>query len=121
MTAPPDRANPPPGWQTQLPKYRATCDLWPPVKAQLRNALPIPRMADLDDVWQYAHDPIAAGDVIMSEGWPHPSLKPINESARRVHEYFLARNGKVWLPLRPWQDGRIVLDDKISIDSGDAA
>jgi hypothetical protein len=78
-------------------------------------------MAELDDTWQYAANPVAAGDVISSQEWPHPSLEPLNESARHVHAYFLARNGKSWLPLRPWQDGRIVLDDKVSINDGDAA
>jgi hypothetical protein len=29
--------------------------------------------------------------------------------------------GSAPLSLRPWQDGRIVLDDKVSINDGDAA
>ena len=115
-------------WQTQMPRYRVTRDLWPPVKAYLRHCLPIPHLADSDDTWQYANKPWAAGSVISSPAWPHvSSLVPINESARHVHAFFVARIGKAWLPLRPWDGERVVvLDDaltgpmqpNISINSG---
>jgi hypothetical protein len=85
-------------------------------------------MAELDDVWQYCgHKPLSAGTVVNCEFWPHAdAFEPLNESARRVLEYFNARRNS-WLPLRPFEDGRVAgaivehssMQPKISI--GDTA
>jgi hypothetical protein len=113
---------PSPGWDRERPRYRATRDLWPPSKPHFRHAPPIPHLSESDDIWQYARQPISAGDLINTEFWPHPSFEPLTESARRVHEFFLAGIGKSWLPFRPFENGRVVLDlEKISTDGDNAA
>src|SRR5882724_1825195 len=115
MTAPQDpRAGPlpPQGWEYEVPRYRATCDLWPASKAHFKTVRPVPGLADVEDIWQYGRRFIAAGEVITTIDWPHVSFRPINESARRVHAYFLARN-RSWLPIRPWDDGHVVLTDGV--------
>src|SRR5258707_671159 len=108
----------------ETPRYRASRDVWPASQPYVKHVQPIPHMAELEDVWQYGRAPIAAGKVIATGEWPHESFEPLNESARRVHGFFLARIGKVWLSWRPWDGDHIVLDDgtsstrqKVSTDS----
>ena len=108
-------------WERQMPRYKATRDLWP-AAPKMKHAPPIPHLSESDDIWQYARQPISAGDLINTEFWPHPSFEPLNESARCVHEFFLAGIGKSWLPFRPFENGRVVLDlEKISTDGDNAA
>jgi hypothetical protein len=120
--------DPPQDWAREVPRYRATRALSPSEKLRFRFEPPFSQMAD-NDVWQYGHRPVERGTVIQTRSWPHPSFRPLNESARRVLEFFNARQ-KSRLPLSPWRRDRIVLDDGLTgsmqprisiINSGDAA
>jgi hypothetical protein len=110
-------ASAPTDWQLQTPRYKASRDLWPPSKPQFRHLPPTPCLSEADDIWQFANRPIAAGNFINTEDWPHWSFEPINESARHVHGYFLAHKNR-WMPLRPFEEGRLL---PLIVDSGDAA
>jgi hypothetical protein len=118
---------PPAGWECEIPKYRATRDIWPATKARFRLEPPFANMAG-SDIWQYAVAFIEAGEIVETRAWPHPSFQPLNYSAGKVLEFFNTRQ-KSRLPLSPWRGDRIVLENgltgsmqpKISINSGDAA
>ena len=116
--------SPPPGWQFQVPQYRASRDIEPAEKVRFRYEPPFSRMAD-NNIWQYAHKSVERGEVIATRFWPHESFIPLNYSAARVLEFFNTRQ-KSRLPWRPWQFDRVRLDDgltgsmqpRISINSG---
>jgi hypothetical protein len=113
MTAPATTAASAPtaGWQREMPRYRATRDLWPPSKPHFRHVPPVQILSEADDIWQYCgRKPVSVGDVVTTEDWPHPSFEPLCESARRVHAHLLAHRGR-WLPTRPWQGDHVVLED----------
>ena len=117
---------PPAGWDRETPKYRATRDLAPAFHLSVRFGPPRAGIS-AGGVWQYGHRRIKAGEVFESREWPHPSLQPLNESGRRVQQFFNS-HPKNELPWRPWREDRVVLNDgltssmrqKISIN-GDAA
>jgi hypothetical protein len=113
MNAPHDRhASPPPGWECETPKYRATRDIEPAEKTRFRFEPPFAKMAS-SDRWQYGHKSVERGEVIETKFWPHPSFQPINYSAARVLEFFNARQ-KSRLPWQPWRRDRVVLDDGLT-------
>jgi hypothetical protein len=99
-------------WDRIVPRYRVTRDLKPAEKNRFRFEPPFAQQAD-GDIWQYGNRPLAAGEEIETKSWPHPTMHPLNESARRVLEFFKMRQ-RSRLPLSPWRDGRIVLDDGLT-------
>jgi hypothetical protein len=102
----------PPGWDKEIPRYRASINLRPSAYARHRSE---PCFASCSDthMWQFAERPIAAGEEFESTAWPHASLTPLTESARRVLEYFNSHQ-KSRLPMSPWHNGRLRLDDGLS-------
>ncbi len=116
MTAPHDsHARPPPGWDREVPRYKVTRPLKLAAEVRFQFEPPIATMDS--DVWQYWNGPgkLKRFAVVATRNWPHPSFEPLNESARRVHEWFLARNGRSPLPARPWVGDRIEL---VELDDG---
>lgn len=119
-----ENPSPPPGWERETPKYRATRDIHPTTKARFRLEPPFASLSD-SDVWQYGEQPIKAGEILETRAWPHPSFRPLNYGAGKVLDFFNSRQ-KSRLPLSPWRGDRIVLDDgltgptqpKFSINSG---
>jgi hypothetical protein len=102
----------PQGWQFEVPRYRATRDLKPATKNRFRFETPFASLADSSE-WQYGERPFEAGEIIESQSWPHPSFFPLNDSARKVLEFFKTRQ-KSRLPLSPWRGGRIALDEGLT-------
>jgi hypothetical protein len=98
----------PPGWDREVPMYRASRDLVLSEKTRIRFELPFTRMAD-HNCRQYAHKPIAKGEIIETKAWPHESFIPLNCSAWRVLAFFNAQP-KSRLPRSPFRGDRIVLD-----------
>ncbi len=117
-------SDPPRNWEREIPRYRATRPLKPSPNSRHRFEPPFASLSD-NDVWQYSEQPIAAGEEIVTQSWPHPSFRPLNFSADRVFEFFNSRM-KSRLPRSPFRGDRIVLDDgltgatqpNISINSG---
>lgn len=99
-------------WQYVTPKYRVTRDLHPSPNSRHRFESPFTSMDD-NDCWQFADRPLAARSEISTRHWPHPSMMPINESARRVHGYFTTHI-KSRLPVSPFRGDRIHLDDGLT-------
>jgi hypothetical protein len=99
-------------WDREIPIYRITRDLKPSTKSRFKFEPPFAQLAD-SDVWQYSDRPIAAGAEISSTAWPQPSMTPLNESGRRVLEFFRTRQHSR-LPLSPWRGDRIRLDDGLT-------
>jgi hypothetical protein len=75
-------SEPPPGWQREVPRYRATRDIHPSPNTRHRFEPPFAAVWD-DDMWQYGTQPIAAREEIETREWPHPSFRPLNYSAGR--------------------------------------
>jgi hypothetical protein len=101
-----------PGWEREIPKYRASRALGPALKARWRAEPPFTTLGD-NDCWQYGTQEIEAGEIISTTQWPHASFRPMNYSAEKVLAFF---NGatKSRLPRAPWHEGRIRLDNGIS-------
>src|SRR5882757_6700343 len=87
---PADPATPFPGWERETPKYRATREVRPGEKARFRFEPPF-AMASDSDTWQYATRPIAAGEIIETKEWPHPSFRQLNYAAAKVLDFFNTR------------------------------
>jgi hypothetical protein len=103
----------PPGWDLEEPRYRASIDLRPPFYARYRYERPVSGCSDTHE-WQYCGDtPIKAGQEITTTAWCHPSLVPLNETAQRVRDFFVSAQ-KSRLPMSPWRNGRLHLDDGLS-------
>ncbi|OSJ22151.1 hypothetical protein BSZ19_47055 [Bradyrhizobium japonicum] len=102
----------PAGWDRELPRYRASIDLRPSQYARHRQEPPFTSCSDTH-MWQYAERPIAAGEEITTTAWPHASLVPLNETAKRAREYFTSHQ-RSRLPQSPWRAGRLYLDDGLS-------
>lgn len=113
-----------PGWEREVPKYKAARDIHPSPNRRHRFEPPFASVSD-SDVWQYGEKPLASREEIETCSWPHPSFQPLNYSAVKVLDFFTSRQ-KSRLSLSPWRDDRLVLDDgltgptqpKISINSG---
>lgn len=97
---------PPLSWEKELPKYRATRALKPPVRP-IDCHHPV-RVGD-PDTWQYAEGPVAAGEVLETSTWPHASLAPLNDSAKAVLKYFTSGQSFTRMPRAPWKDGQVFL------------
>jgi hypothetical protein len=102
----------PAGWDLSIPKYRVTMDVIPAEKPRFRFEPPFTSISD-NSVWQYAERPLAAGTEIETTSWPHATFLPINESAKAIHKFFRSAP-KSRLPLSPWRDGRLHLDDGLT-------
>lgn len=100
---------PPPGWEREIPRYKATRDLHPSPKARHRFEPPFGMTTD-SSMWQYAERPIKAGEIIESKEWPHPSFHPLNYGAGKVLDFFTSRQ-KSRLPRAPWEGNGIRLSD----------
>jgi len=107
-----DQPAPPPGWEREVPKYRATREIRPAEKARFRTEPPFETIFD-NDVWQYGERPVARGDEIETTSWPHPSFRPQNYSAARVLSFFNSAM-KSRLTPSPWHEGRIRLTNGLS-------
>jgi hypothetical protein len=120
----PSFSAPPPGWEREVPRYRATRDIHPSPNSRHRFEPPFASLSD-SSVWQFSERPIKAGEIIETREWPHASFSPLNFSAAKVLEFFNSRQ-KSRLGRSPWPHDRLVLDDgltgltqpKISINSG---
>jgi hypothetical protein len=98
-----------PGWEREIPRYRATRDLHPSPNSRHRFEPPFASLGD-PDVHQYATQPVKAGDEFESREWPHPSFHPLTFSAVKTLEFYTSRQ-RSRMSLSPWRDGRIVLED----------
>lgn len=102
----------PKGWDREVPRYRASMDLRPPQYARHRLEPPFTSTTDTH-MWQYAERPIKAAEQVETTAWPHPSMIPLNETARQILEFFRTRQ-KSRLPQSPWRAGRLFLDDGLT-------
>src|SRR5258707_935908 len=94
---------------SEVPRYKATRDILPATKARFRSEPPFATMYSSDE-WQYGEKPIASGEEIETKSWPHPSFRALNYSAGRVLDFFNSRT-RSRMPLSPWRNGRVELDD----------
>jgi hypothetical protein len=109
---PADPATPFPGWEREVPRYRATREVRPGEKARFRFEPPFALASD-SDIWQYATRPISAGETIETKEWPHPSFRPLNYAAGKVLDFFNMRQ-KSRLARSPWEGDRLRLDDGLT-------
>jgi hypothetical protein len=108
----PSFSEPPSGWAREVPRYRATRDVYPSPNDRHRLEPPFSSFSN-PDVWQFAEKPISARSEFESKSWPHPSFWPMNTAAKRVLDFFNSRQ-KSRLALSPWQGDRLVLDDGLT-------
>jgi hypothetical protein len=98
-----------PGWEREIPKYRAARDIRPSAKARHKFEPPFTEVGE-DDRWQYGTRPIKAREEIETREWPHESFIPLNYSASRVLDFFNSRM-KSRMSRSPWAGDRLRLDD----------
>jgi hypothetical protein len=103
---------PTPGWQSIIPRYRASRDIRPAEKERFRFEPPFTTIFN-NDVWQYGEQPLVQGDEIETTAWPHASFRPLNYSAERTLAFFNLEM-KSRLTKSPWHEGRLRLDNGIS-------
>jgi hypothetical protein len=105
---------PPPGWERETPKYKATRNFHASPNPRHRLEPPFTFCWD-DATWQYAEQgqEVAAGQEIWTTAWPHPSWRALNRSAEKVLDFFNSRQ-RSRMALSPWRNGRIELDDGLS-------
>jgi hypothetical protein len=103
---------PPRGWERETPRYKATRDLHPPALARMGLETPW-TSCNNEHTWQYAPGTVRDGEIVATTSWPHESFRPLNESAKRIHNFFSTAT-KSRMQLRPWADGRINIDDGMS-------
>jgi hypothetical protein len=105
---------PSPGWEKEIPKYKATRAVHASPNARHRLEPPFASSSD-NDCWQYAEQgqEVAAGTEISTKLWPHPSWRALNRSAEEVLSFFNSRQ-RSRMPISPWRNGRIELDDGLS-------
>jgi hypothetical protein len=92
-------------WDREIPRYRTTRAVHPSPLTRHATETPWSFCSD-DDVWQYADQPLAAHEEISTTSWPHPSMQPLNESARRIHNFFCDVE-KSRMPRSPWLNNSI--------------
>jgi hypothetical protein len=100
------------GWEREVPRYRATRDVFPSPNSRHRHEPPFATLSD-PNVWQQAEEPVKAGAEFQSKAWPHASFRPLNRSAEEVMAFFNSAP-KSRLGLRPWCNDRIVLNDGLT-------
>ena len=110
---------PPPGWEREVPKYRATRDIHPALKARFRFEPPFASITDSDE-WQYGTRAIEAGEIIETKDWPHPSFIPLNYGAEKVLAFFNSQM-KSRMQRSPWNGNSLRLEGGISGTAIDAA
>ena len=103
---------PPPGWEREVPKYRVARDVRQAERARYRLEPPFGTGFE-SDVWQYGERAYAAGEIIETKEWPHPSFAPLNYSAEKVLDFFNTRM-KSRLATTPWHIDRLRLDDGLT-------
>ncbi|MEK9281185.1 hypothetical protein MTR72_16445 [Bradyrhizobium sp. ISRA442] len=103
---------PPDGWEFETPRYRAAFAVNPAPRERYRHERPFTDVSDAH-CWQYAERPVKAGEIIETRSWPHPCFRPLNYSAKRVHEFF-TKAQKSRMTVSPWCHDRIRLDDGLS-------
>lgn len=103
---------PPPGWERETPKYRASRNIEPAQKERFRFEPPF-GTGFASDVWQYGERPYKRGEIIETRSWPHESFEPLNYSAEKVLEFFKSRM-KSRMTLSPWFGDQVRLDDGMS-------
>jgi hypothetical protein len=103
---------PPPNWDRELPLYRLTRDLQPAQKPRFRHEPPFSETWE-SDVWQYGEKFLARGTEITSIAWPHPSMRGLTFGAEKILQFYTA-SMKSRLPVSPWHEGRIRLDNGLS-------
>jgi hypothetical protein len=91
-------------WDREIPRYRTVRAVHPSEHPRHATEAPWSMCSD-DDCWQYAAKPIAAHETIETTAWPHASFQPLNESARRIHDFFRATSRG--LPRSPWLHDRV--------------
>ena len=103
----------PAGWDRETARYRVTRDVHPSPNSRHRFETPFSSQSD-SDAYQYGERLLIAGEIIETTSWPHPSFWPLNESGRRVHQFFLMRQ-KSRLPRSPYDStGKLRLDDGLA-------
>jgi hypothetical protein len=100
------------GWEQEVPLYKATRDVNPSPNDRVRFEAPFSSQSN-PDAYQYSERPIAAGQLVETKNWPHPSFRPLNRSAEAVMEFFTTRQ-KSRMSISPWNIDRIVLEDGLS-------
>ena len=98
--------------ETEIPRYRATLDVRPSPTARHRGEPPFTTIFD-SDIWQYAEVPLKATEEISTTAWPHASFRPLNESAKRVLQYFNLLM-KSRLATSPFRHGELHLNDGLT-------
>jgi len=106
---------PPLNWEFEVPRYKATQDVPPATLARFR--FETPHAENYTGCWQYGTQLVKAGEEIETKEWPHESFQPLNYSAERVIEFF-NRGFRSRMPLSPWHEGCIRLDNGMSNASG---
>src|SRR4030088_802190 len=92
-------------WDREIPGYGTPSAMHPSPLA--RHAAETPWSFNSDnDCWQYGERPLAAHEEVSTTSWPHASFQPLNESARRVLNFFCDGEASR-LPRSPWQNGSI--------------
>jgi hypothetical protein len=104
---------PPPNWEFEPPRYRASREVRPSPKGRHRLEPPFSMSIDDGHVWQYGTRVIAAGEIIETREWPHPGFHPLNYSAEKVLEFFINRP-KSRMTQSPWLGDRVRLSDGMS-------
>jgi hypothetical protein len=106
----------PEGWDTEIPQYRVQMDLLPAMKERHRTEKPFSVQAE-GNVWQYSepHREHRVGEIIETTAWPHPSMFPLNHSARAIHTHFVTKQ-RSRMNASPWLNGRVHLDDGTSFE-----
>jgi hypothetical protein len=102
----------PPGWDREVPRFRVEHDLHPPAFARHRSEPPFVSSTDTY-MWQYADRTFCTGEELEITAWPHASMTALNETAKQVLAYFTSHQ-KSRLPMSPWRNGRLRLDDGLS-------
>ena len=110
---------PPPGWEREIPKYRATRDVHPAPKARFRFEPPFASITDSDE-WQYGTRAIEAGEIVETKDWPHPSFIPLNYGAEKVLAFFNSQM-KSRMQRSPWNGDCLRLDNGLFGNVIDAA
>jgi hypothetical protein len=103
---------PPAGWEREVPKYRVARDVRQAERSRYRLEPPFGTGFE-SDVWQYGERAYAAGEIIETKEWPHPSFAPLNYSAEKVLDFFNTRM-KSRLTTSPWFGDSLRLDDGLT-------